>query len=702
MERVTVITIIGIVLCILLIVLSLICCGNASPPENPKTITNFGLRDVTREGLFNMSYSPVKHEGIISLVGYGRSKDLSGVNPPVPPAHAELYEKIIPLFGSSPSKDARLVKLPTEVKDTYVGEVKGYILNGDFHIYTNFRGERDTLGIFPNWISDTARNLYFKNDSKNYLWNTTSNRVVPLFYEIPPGKGFTHKNFLFFEHHDSHGTKKHLVVTSISPHIIYQLDIGTGYIYPHSKTTNDKLEDFFHTDYNLFLSGGPVRIPSKNCYLVAGHVSKGGWGGTRMTFFYTFRDEYPFDILSVSEPLSFGFSNRLEYCNQIFLHENHLYVSLGIEDEYSVLLYLHLDTVFSTLTPIKNLLKDMLKYAIYFPQFHEIQENNVNFYRGYTDIVNLGDLKTPDKETPSHKYLPLRSIRDYNLEQNTRLIQSQVNLLKKYNVDGFATYHYWFSDNNITGNRMIMEKINRKLLSSNLGEKRIFYIWANEDWTNNHHLGGSRNRIGNSYTTEDRRKHCDYLLNVFSQPGYLKIDNKPVFFIHHPWQIDGNLPKFRAMLSDSCKSIGFDGVFLSISSYGIDGITVRKGGTSYYDHHPHYKKKDSWAVEIPGSPFNFDYARYVDSIELNADIQTIFFDFDNRARLHKGKHSRKSTVCYNNVEREFIKYLKKIKDKPPKILLINAWNEWGEKMHVEPSNEKGPYYLELINRYLSP
>ena len=36
-----------------------------------------------------------------------------------------------------------------------------------------------------------------------------------------------------------------------------------------------------------------------------------------------------------------------------------------------------------------------------------------------------------------------------------------------------------------------------------------------------------------------------------------------------------------------------------------------------------------------------------------------------------------------------------------KILLINSWNEWGEQMAIEPSNEKGNYLLELIKSWYS-
>ena len=35
-----------------------------------------------------------------------------------------------------------------------------------------------------------------------------------------------------------------------------------------------------------------------------------------------------------------------------------------------------------------------------------------------------------------------------------------------------------------------------------------------------------------------------------------------------------------------------------------------------------------------------------------------------------------------------------------KIVLINAWNEWVERMHIEPSEQRGDYYLNLIKNNL--
>jgi hypothetical protein len=296
------------------------------------------LIDTTRNNLFNTSYSPVYQNGQLQFHGYGRPKK----------GHDKLYLKIINPSGNIISSP-REIELPPEVLDTHVGEVKGFILNDQFYIYTNFFGKRKSLNIFPQSASKNAIELYFKSDYKNYLWNINTGNVIPLFYDILPGPGLTHKNFLFFQDEN-----KTLVITSISPHRIYELDMNTGYMQPHVITSN-MVVNFLGSDYRVNLSGGPVRIPERGCYLVAGHVSKGGWGGLRMTFFYTFRDSYPYDVISISNPMCFGFSNKLEYCNQMFEHGGSLYLSIGVNDDYSTLISLDIKNILDILIYQDNL-----------------------------------------------------------------------------------------------------------------------------------------------------------------------------------------------------------------------------------------------------------------------------------------------------------------------------------------------------------
>ena len=101
-----------------------------------------------------------------------------------------------------------------------------------------------------------------------------------------------------------------------------------------------------------------------------------------------------------------------------------------------------------------------------------------------------------------------------------------------------------------------------------------------------------------------------------------------------------------------------------------------------------------------------EYVKFCNSDIPNNVIQTLAFDFDNNPRLVKPDKSSLSTICVNNYHFMKIKLIKLLLDKYNNInknnnmILINSLNEWGEKMAIEPSNEIGYYYLNLIHKYL--
>ena len=323
---------IGIILLLILVILN--CFKKDKFKNNIINVKKYKIIDITKDNLFNMSYMINKDN---YLYGYGRNKTTNKKQ-----GHNKLYRKIIDINGNIISNITEIILLD-QVKDEYVGEVKCFLLNDKFYLYTYFFGEeKKSLDIFPKWASRNSKNLYFKSYYKNYLWNTNSNKVVPLFYDKLPSKELTNKNFLFFENN-----LNNLVITNVSPHMIFKLDINSGYMIPYAETENN-LHKIFE-GYNICLSGGPIKILNKKCYLVAGHIAKGGWGGLRKTFFYTFRDHYPFDILSYTDIIDFGFSKNLEYCNQIFDINNNLYISLGVNDDYSVLISLPINYIISLL-----------------------------------------------------------------------------------------------------------------------------------------------------------------------------------------------------------------------------------------------------------------------------------------------------------------------------------------------------------------
>jgi hypothetical protein len=371
-------------------------------------------------------------------------------------------------------------------------------------------------------------------------------------------------------------------------------------------------------------------------------------------------------------------------------------------------------------------------FLIYLPQFHEIHENNKNYYNGYTDITNLelfNNSKLINHETPSFCELNIKKLQEYNYN-NKNILQKQIDIINEYNIDGFAMYYYWFSTNTITNKNMIMENVLNSFFdnSINAKNKKIFFIWANENWTKNSENLINCNHITNEYTISNFINNINNLLNYFKNDCYLKIENKPVLFIHHPFYMTSDeLSLFYLLINNSCIDQNYDGIHLVINS------AFEKNINDFSDYKKYYSNLNYKNVNYEYKYFDknlnaniIDYNLYINSdehIKKNI-INTIFFDFDNRVRLFKPITAEKQsindisykiipeethnvgcpTIIINNSELNKIIFAKKIvesynrnyKSDIDNILLVNSWNEWGEKMAIEPSNEYEYYNLNLL------
>jgi len=94
---------------------------------------------------------------------------------------------------------------------------------------------------------------------------------------------------------------------------------------------------------------------------------------------------------------------------------------------------------------ISDVTDPVLLMAYYFPQFHDVPENYpVGSNRSWTDWDNIKlALKHPDGADVFHP-MESETLGYYNLTQVApRRAQGQ--LAKKYGLDGFIFYHYWFN-----------------------------------------------------------------------------------------------------------------------------------------------------------------------------------------------------------------------------------------------------------------
>jgi hypothetical protein len=343
-------------------------------------------------------------------------------------------------------------------------------------------------------------------------------------------------------------------------------------------------------------------------------------------------------------------------------------------------------------------------FCIYFPQFHMLEENNKNYYSGMTDITNLQTYLKENENvhnlmTPSKEILNLSEPFKYDLTDST-LIQRQVDIAKSFGIYGFAMYYYWFSVNLITNKNLIMDDCFNNFFNGSvkLGDNfKIYFIWANEDWSNNTAFNTTE-KIYNIYDIENFRSNIKTLLVYFRHVHYYKIDNKPVFYVHHPWLIPKEtLYLLNKMLNQECISAGFNGVNLVVNNMR-DQYENKYTGIDKYNHNPDYKKQ----------PATRNYLDHVKENRNKNDASltypaSMFFDFNNTARLYIPNKLNKATIIHNNTYPTQVENLRILlaRYKSPrteinKIMLFNSWNEWGENMAIEPSTEKGYSYLNMI------
>ena len=176
--------------------------------------------------------------------------------------------------------------------------------------------------------------------------------------------------------------------------------------------------------------------------------------------------------------------------------------------------------------------------AIYFPQLHEIPENNEWWGKGFTDWVNV---KAAKQQYDGHYQprVPLNS--NYYDQSLLETLHWQINLAKEHGVHGFCHYHYWFDG------KQLLEKPTNLFLENKDLQMPFCLSWANETWSKrwdgrNHHI-----LIKQSHPPSKERwkLHFDYLIKAWTDDRAIKVDGKPVFIIYRPWRI----PKINHMLN---------------------------------------------------------------------------------------------------------------------------------------------------------
>jgi len=350
--------------------------------------------------------------------------------------------------------------------------------------------------------------------------------------------------------------------------------------------------------------------------------------------------------------------------------------------------------------------------ALYLPQFHVIKENSEWYGEGFTDWVTVRKA-VPLFDGHMQPRKPLNE--NYYDLGNIETIKWQAALAKQYGVDGFCFYHYWFDSRT-----RLLEKPAELLLQHKETDISYCFSWANESWKrtwSNVEKGNVWcNTEDNRYASEQEIKnrgilarqrygreqewevHIKYLIPFFKDKRYLKIGGRPVLFIYQPCDIicmKAMLEVWKECLAEE----KIDGIYLVGGSYGnkysqeTDMNYNHEPGTAFARCRQMNKRENG-----PGGMEFFSYDALWNSVLDDVEggkISCAFTDFDASPR--KGC---KSTVVKGaspqKFELHFREFMKKNIQAGNELVLINAWNEWGEGMYLEPCEKNGYGYLEAI------
>lgn len=352
--------------------------------------------------------------------------------------------------------------------------------------------------------------------------------------------------------------------------------------------------------------------------------------------------------------------------------------------------------------------------AFYLPQFHEVEENNNWYGKGFTEWNAVKSAKPLFKEHIQPK-LPLYN-NFYNLlDVNT--IRWQAELARTYGIYGFCIYHYWIEG------RLLLEKPMQLLLQNQDININYCISWANHNWTKSLREKSKEIVLHQSYGgVKDWEEHFNYLLPFFKDSRYIKIDGKPLVVIYRPNDIsnfDEMVKKWNKMANDN----GLLGISFAYQHSDYDHRKEKNGDLFDFgiEYEPTYCENETKSVllrrkyqslknmiciksKIPIMKWNaikMDYNKTWNAIikmkpRDGKMIPGAFIDWDNTPRGNK-----KGKIYYNFSVKKFQYYFRMLIEKTRKVykrdlIFIFAWNEWGEGGYLEPDNVDGYGRLEAI------
>ncbi len=343
---------------------------------------------------------------------------------------------------------------------------------------------------------------------------------------------------------------------------------------------------------------------------------------------------------------------------------------------------------------------------MYLPQFHRVKENDEWWGEGFTEWTAVKKAKPlfeghyQPREPQNHYY--------YDLLDKAAM-EWQADLMHAFGIDAQCIYHYWFKDG-----RRILEKPAENLLAWKDIDMPFCFCWANITWARSWTNVECKNVWADAFEKNGRddstgvlleqqyggeqqwREHFEYLLSFFRDKRYFKKDGKPIFVIYAAKFMDC-LDKMMALWKEWAAEEGFPGLYI---------IAANNGGIQY-------KNVDLELSHEPTRTFAEIKAKNRDKKELILDYGSVWskiLEYSNgrKKQAYGGltgyddspRRGRQGMIVRGASPELFRECLSELIAKnmanQNNLIFLDAWNEWGEGMYLEPDQRFGDQYLQAV------
>lgn len=348
--------------------------------------------------------------------------------------------------------------------------------------------------------------------------------------------------------------------------------------------------------------------------------------------------------------------------------------------------------------------------AFYLPQYHPIPENDQWWGKGFTEWRNVVNAK-PLFRGHFQPQLPT-DLGFYDLRIPEVRIE-QAAYARKAGIHGFCYYYYYFNG------KRLLERPLMEMLESVSPDFPFCICWANENWTRAWDGNESEVLIQQIHSREDDYRFITGLLPIFSDPRYIRVNNRILLLVYRVDQMPDPLQTTALWREFVKKEIGLDLYLCAVNNF-VKDIDPRPIGFDATVQFPldfnegcrldpvefarinklsPEKLKDHWFISYPlivEHLLNLQKPEYT-------FFRGVFPSWDNTAR-----RPRTSAVFVNATPEMYKLFLQATIAKTclehkgdERLIFINAWNEWAEGTHLEPDNRYGNRWLEVTSEAMS-